>query len=417
MPNAFLTVSIAGFLLAVNALRPFPGTWLAVPSFFAGWLTMELAPHVLVAHVVGVTLIATLGGVHGAQDTAALVLATLTALALVRLIVIANETRAVTERALRSALGEDYAPRADGPAHEDLRTPWRELIRPFRGTHPDVERIKDVPYGEVRRRNLLDVYRPKAGASGAPVLLQVHGGAWAVSNKNHQGRPLMLHMPARGWVCVAPNYRMSPRHVWPAHIVDVKLAIAWIREHAREYGGDPSMIVITGGSAGGHLAALAALTPNDPEYQPGFEDADTTVQACVPYYGVYDWTGMSGSKHTKYQLRMLERIVVKRPYEEDPAAYERASPIFRVRSDAPPFFVIHGAHDSLVPVTETRAFVERLRAISSAPVAYAELPGAQHAFDVFPSIRTAHVIRAVERFAQWCRTAHHPPTASRRAQR
>ena len=67
--------------------------------------------------------------------------------------------------------------------------------------------------------------------------------------------------------------------------------------------------------------------------------------------------------------------------------------------DAPPFFVIHGAHDSLVPVTETRRFVEQLRAVSRAPVVYAELPGAQHAFDVFPSIRSAHVTRATERFA------------------
>lgn len=66
---------------------------------------------------------------------------------------------------------------------------------------------------------------------------------------------------------------------------------------------------------------------------------------------------------------------------------------------APPFFVIHGAHDSLVPVTEARRFVERLRGVSKAPVVYAELPGAQHAFDVFPSIRSAHVTRAAERFA------------------
>ena len=86
----------------------------------------------------------------------------------------------------------------------------------------------------------------------------------------------MPHLAAQGWVCVAINYRLAPRDPFPAHIVDVKRAIAWIREHIAEYGGDPSYLAITGGSAGGHLAALAALTPNDPAYQPGFEDADTS---------------------------------------------------------------------------------------------------------------------------------------------
>src|SRR4029450_4266482 len=65
-------------------------------------------------------------------------------------------------------------------------------------------------------------------------------------------------------------------------------ALRWIRERMAEYGGDPDFVVVTGGSAGGHLAALLALTPNDPEFQPGFEDVDTSVTACVPFYGVYD---------------------------------------------------------------------------------------------------------------------------------
>ncbi len=98
--------------------------------------------------------------------------------------------------------------------------------------------------------------------------------------------------PSRGWVCVAINYRLAPRDPFPAHIVDVKKAIAWIRENIAAYGGNPDYIAITGGSAGGHLAALAALTANDAAYQPGFEDADTTVQAAVPHYGVYDFAGV-----------------------------------------------------------------------------------------------------------------------------
>ena len=111
------------------------------------------------------------------------------------------------------------------------------------------------------------------------MLLQVHGGAWILGKKDQQGIPLMQHLAAQGWVCVAINYRLSPRDPWPAQAIDVKQAIAWIREHIAEYGGDPDYIAITGGSAGGHLTALTALTPNDPEWQPGFEDADTSVAA------------------------------------------------------------------------------------------------------------------------------------------
>ena len=83
---------------------------------------------------------------------------------------------------------------------------------------------------------------PREG--GFPVLLQVHGGAWVIGEKEQQAKPLMYHMAQRGWVCVAINYRLSPKAAFPAHIVDVKKAIAWIREHIGEYGGNPDFIVV-----------------------------------------------------------------------------------------------------------------------------------------------------------------------------
>ena len=82
----------------------------------------------------------------------------------------------------------------------------------------------------------------------------------------------MSRMVELGWICVSINYSKSPRSKFPAHIIDVKRAIAWVRENIADYGGDPDFIAITGGSAGGHLASLAALTPNDPMFQPGFEN-------------------------------------------------------------------------------------------------------------------------------------------------
>jgi acetyl esterase/lipase len=251
-------------------------------------------------------------------------------------------------------------------------------------------------------RNRLDIYHDGTERSGRPVLLYVHGGGWSpVSNKNHQGKPLMLHLAARGWLCVSANYRVSPRVAFPDHLIDVKRALAWVRAHAHAFGGDPSFVAVAGGSAGGHLAALLALTENDPEYQPGFEDANTSIQACIPLYGVYDFVPDQTLKMAERRLWFIERYVMQKKHAEHRAEFEKASPYWRVRDDAPPFFVIHGSNDTLVPVAEARAFVARLREVTRKPVVYAELSRTQHAFDVFHSIRTAYVVRAVERFCDY----------------
>ena len=257
----------------------------------------------------------------------------------------------------------------------------------------------DISYGEFGSRNHLDIWRrPDLEPGGrAPVLLQVPGGAWMVGNKRGQAHPLMSHLAELGWVCVAINYRLSPRSTWPDHIVDVKRAIAWTKEHIAEYGGDPDWIAITGGSAGGHLSSLAALTPNYPSFQPGFEDADTRVQAAVPFYGVYDFTRNDESMHPLL-VPTVAKNVFKLSRTEIAEPLRNASPIHHSNPDAPPFFVLHGRNDSLIPVEQARSFTARLREVSRNPVVYAELPFAQHAFDIFGSARAAHSAMAVEQF-------------------
>ena len=405
MPHAFLIASCVGLVFVLNAIRPVPGMVLSVPSFFMSWLTAELAPQLLVVHAAVTLGLGLGGGYHGWEGHLAVAFAVLIAAGLGLLIWEGERARAVLEKALRDGLGDDYESKIPPQrvTSYDLRTPWRQLILPFFMKHPDVERVHNLSYGPSGKRNLIDVYRNKSHPTGAPILIHVHGGAWVpVSHKDHQGKPLMLHLASRGWVCFAPNYRLSPPAVFPDHVIDVKKTIAWVREHAAEFGGDPNFIAIAGGSAGGHLSALAALTANDPEYQPGFEDADTSVDACVPFYGVYDFTNDANIPAVKGRITfLLERIVMKKKFSENRKDYEKASPLHRVRPDAPPFFIIHGQHDSLVPVAEARHFEQRLRAIAQSPVVYAELPGAQHAFDVFPSIRSAHVVRAVERFLDY----------------
>jgi acetyl esterase/lipase len=257
----------------------------------------------------------------------------------------------------------------------------------------------DISYGECGSRNHLDIWRrPDSDRGGrAPVLLQVPGGAWMVGNKRGQAHPLMSHLAELGWICVAINYRLSPRSTWPDQIVDVKRAIAWTKEHIAEYGGDPDWIAITGGSAGGHLSSLAALTPNDPRFQPGFEQADTRVQAAVPFYGVYDFTRTDDAIHP-LMVPMVAKHVFKLSRTDISEPFHIASPITHVCQDAPPFFVLHGTNDSLIPVEQARSFTARLAEVSREPVVYAELPYAQHGFDIFGSARAAHAAVAVEQF-------------------
>jgi acetyl esterase/lipase len=232
----------------------------------------------------------------------------------------------------------------------------------------------------------------------------VHGGAWVIGSKREQGIPLLNHLAANGWVGINVDYRLSPRAKFPDHLLDLKRAIKWYREHAEEHGADPSFLCVTGGSAGAHLAALVALTANLPEYQPGFEDVDTSVRAAVPFYGVYDLRVLLDAA-PRHFASFLERHVMGTRRADDPEAYAKASPVHWIREDAPPFLVVHGDLDTLVPVTQARSFAEHLRRTSAAPVLYAEMKGAQHAFDIFPSYRAARVIEGTERFLTSVRSA------------
>ena len=184
----------------------------------------------------------------------------------------------------------------------------------------------------------------------------------------------------------------------PGSLLDVERAVKWIREEIGNYGGDPNFIVATGGSAGGHLSSLLSLTANDPAYQPGFEQTDTSINGCVPFYGVYDFTDTYELQVHGGLLDVLQKTVFKKSLETDREAFLSASPMHRIHTDAPPMFVIHGDQDGLAPVEEARHFVKLLRETSKSPVAYAEIPGAQHAFDIFHSDRSSIVAEGVSRF-------------------
>jgi acetyl esterase/lipase len=396
--------AVAELLNAANGVRPIAREgYITLPVFAFGWPTTEMSPLFMLVSMLDAGRRGLRGDFRGARGRIALLL-TMIGWALLWLVHRRNvASQPYFEEPLREALGDNYAQIADeSQPSRRRRTPVgvfpNDLIR-----RRYVEKADTIQYGPHRRVNRADIWRradlPRDGT--APVLLQVPGGAWAIGMRRPQAYPLLSHMADKGWVCVSIDYRVSPRHTWPDHIVDVKRALAWIKENIADYGGDPDFVAITGGSAGGHLSSLAALTANDPRWQPGFEDADTSVVAAVPIYGRYDWFSTVGHGRKEF-IAFLQRLVVKKPFATARQTYVDASSITHVRPDAPPFFILHGQDDSIIPVPEGREFVEALKAVSTETVAYAEIPHAQHAFDFYYGSPRAHyTAQAVAEFLSW----------------
>jgi acetyl esterase/lipase len=402
MAWVLFAVGATAFALTLHSHRPlrWPGT-LVLPAWFASWPIIELSLHLAVVTSVVVALIALEADLSLWPAQAGLAMAIGAVVGLVWHARLAWRTPDVLAKALRQGLDLDHvATAADGD-----RSRWFRLLRGFPIRHRRVERLRNVEYHRIGRRGLiLDVYRLRGAQqhSGGkrPVFLYVHGGGWVIGNKGQQGLLTVNHLAARGWLCVSINYRLSPRATFPEHLYDVKRAIAWVKANAESYGGDPKFVIIGGGSAGAHLAALAALTPGASEYQRDYTDTDTAVQGLIGYYGVYDFCDRHGHwPHTAFRM-LLERAIMKRRFRDAREEFENASPIARVGDHAPPTFLIHGDRDNLAPCHESRCLAAALRASSKHPVVHAELPGAQHAFELFPSLRSLATVDAVGTFCE-----------------
>ncbi|WP_193105399.1 alpha/beta hydrolase [Brachybacterium sp. FME24] len=255
--------------------------------------------------------------------------------------------------------------------------------RPFRGAsvlpflRPTrlVERISNIPYAPGGQHHLLDLSRRRDLTGPAPVLIYLHGGGYVGGDKHFESGPLRQRMAQRGWIVLSANYSLRPQSAWPEHLVDVKRVLAWVHAHAEEFDMDGTTLVVAGSSAGSHLAVHAALTANQPDLQPGFEDVDTRISAVVGLYGYYG----------RYYGRGAEE-------------HPTSAPLDLPADEAPPVVLFHGDQDTYVPVQQARDLVAHLRGGSHHAVAYAELPGAQHGFDVFASPRNRAVLEGVEHF-------------------
>jgi acetyl esterase/lipase len=283
------------------------------------------------------------------------------------------------QAALAEAFGGRWLLDSTATAARLRRLPLgRILFLPFVARRFGVQKLASISHGEAGRHNRLDLYRHRGRPVNAPVLIHLHGGHFVQGRKSHQAMPLLYRLASQGWVCISANYRLSPGASFPDFLIDAKKVLAWVRENGPRYGADPATVFVTGSSAGAHLAAMAALTPNEPAFQPGFEEADTSVTAAITlggYYGPLDGDGRLPS-----------------------------SPMACIHPGAPPFFIAHGTNDTVTGVEMARALARKLRATSGTPVVYAELPGAQHAFDLFHSLRFDTLVNGIEVFAALVRT-------------
>lgn len=366
MPLGYVLVAVctAAALLAPRHPRP-----LAVAASHLGHVVAEV-PQLGALFLAGTTALAALeDDLTGVAGVVAIGVAGATLVGLGVLARRGMRAPGVVDAALRDA--------GVGPARR--RSPLaRPLVAPLPVRPRSVERIRDVRYGPDRAHRL-DVYRRRAGTTGAPVLLYLHGGGYSSGSKHWEGRALLHRLASQGWVCLSAHYRLRPRADFPDHLDDARRALAWARHHAARYGADPQTVVLAGSSAGAHLTALCAL---------GGPDRDTP-DAAVCLYGYYG----------RYYGRGAREHPVSTPLALD-------------ASTAPPTFVAHGDHDTYVPVEGARAFVAHVRRSSARPVAYAELPGGHHAFDLFRSWRGAAVVDGVEHFLTRTLTKETTPSAS-----
>lgn len=380
MPVGYLISMIIPAVPAVAAAAPSPLDRTAGQLCWRLTMQVNELPLVVAVWVLaGTALAAAQGELLTPVGLAGMVVAAGTLAALALVLWRGTRARSAVARALAAGLGVGWQSRVpDAAARLARRQPWtRLLLTPFAQRPRDVVRQSDLRYGPAGTQNLLDVFVSRSGVMTGPCLVYFHGGGYRSGRKNREARALMHRLASLGWLCVSANYRLARSGPYPAPLVDAKRVVAWVSEHAASYCADGSTIVVAGSSAGAHLAAMVALTPGMAALQPGFEAADTSVSAAVCLYGFYGSPGWIA---------------------RGPGA--PSAPVELLSPGAPPMLIAHGDHDSFVPVAEARDFAMRFRAAApGTPLVYLELPGAQHTFDLYNSVRFSAVVDAVDAFA------------------
>lgn len=253
----------------------------------------------------------------------------------------------------------------------------------------------------------LDLYLPPGKPARRPLVIYIHGGGWMAGHPRQSGAfanwpDVLALIASRGYVVASVEYRFSGEAPFPAAIQDVKAAIRWLRAHATEYGIDPGRVLVWGGSAGGHLAALAGVScgvaPLNPtseknsQIAPAGPDADC-VQGVVSWYGIFDFHAArpgSGNRTVKRFLGCADQGC-------SGAQLAAASPASYVKAGDPPMLLIVGSADSVVGPQQSRDFDALLRSKGD-PVQLLIIPGVNHSFVGQTAARTrAASLEALQR--------------------
>lgn len=221
----------------------------------------------------------------------------------------------------------------------------------------------DVEYGRAGDRSLLlDIARPKEPAEAKlPVIVFIHGGGWRSGDKAGGLRQLMPLVASGDYVGASVNYRLSGEATWPAQIHDCKAAIRWVRANAEKYGVDPQRIGVWGGSAGGHLVNMLGTSGGVEKLEGscGSPNESSRVSCVVAFCGPSDFTGaakVEGGREPSAVTALLGGSI-----EEKAELAKEASPITYVSEDDPPFLLVHGTADPIVPLEHAEKLQNALR--------------------------------------------------------
>ncbi len=258
---------------------------------------------------------------------------------------------------------------------------------PGRGPAVDLTGIKamrDLEYANVGGKPLkLDLYVPEKSDAPLPLIIWIHGGAWSAGDKG--ATPAMPQL-RRGYAVASINYRLSQEAIFPAQIHDCKAAIRWLRAHAKEYNLDPKHFGVWGSSAGGHLVALVGTSGDVKELEgdEGNLDQSSRVQAVCDWFGPTDFLQMAAhslpdSKIEHDSPNSPESHLVGGAIQENKDKVAKASPITYVTKDDPPFLIMHGDKDNLVPHHQSELLAEALKK-AGVEVTFETIKGAGHGF-------------------------------------
>jgi acetyl esterase/lipase len=231
-------------------------------------------------------------------------------------------------------------------------------------------------------RQTLDLYSSKK-AKGVPLIVWIHGGAFLFGSKEgFPAEPIPMDFLLEGYAVASINYRLSPEAIFPAQLEDCKAAIRWLRAHADEFGIDSNRIGVWGASAGGNLAALVGTTGELRDFEVGENlGFSSRVQAVCDFFGPTDFLQMDAHRLSDGQVHDVpdspESKLVGGPIQENPDKARRVNPITYVTKDAPPFLIVHGTVDRLVPFNQSQLLAAALEA-AGAPVKFHPVEGGGH---------------------------------------